>query len=465
MKILITAFLCYLSVFSQSITHEQIFGTNSNGSDVKSMLSGNILLTGVNYDGPNGLSDIYLVKLDKYYNTIFEVNYGGFNNDWANSSIELEDESILVVGGTGSFSNSQSRDLMIVKFDSLGNFQQRKVYGGNNTDIANDLIKLKDGFLVTGYTESYGSGDRDAWVLRLDENLDTLWTKTFGGDEFDDSWSVKQVNDNFYITGGSYSYASGDLDDAWLIKFNSFGETIWIKHYGVENRIDWAWDMDITIDEEIILVGLNDSQESDGVPFGKLHLIKVDSDGEIIWDKSYGQENNFRIEGTGVKTSSNGDIYISGWRVNYSLAAVTFYMAKFDKSGEVIWEQDYFKSNEFARANGVSFLEDNKIAYLGYSGQSQGSPQKMTLIVLDDLTSGINSHNEVPFFPNPSSSIITIDNSNKYTNFEIYNYNGEKIDSGTIKTNFIDITKLKIGSYFLKLSNSNSSTTIKFLKS
>jgi hypothetical protein len=110
-------------------------------------------------------------------------------------------------------------DAWLVRTDPNGTEQWSKTYGGTKDDSVTSIQETSDGgFILAGYTESFGAGKRDAWIVRTYSNGEKIWSKTFGGENDDRIFSVKQISDESYILAGqTYSYGNGS-GDAWLIK-------------------------------------------------------------------------------------------------------------------------------------------------------------------------------------------------------------------------------------------------------
>src|SRR4030095_3353145 len=110
----------------------------------------------------------------------FQRTYGGSGHDEGRSVKQTWDGGYIIAGTTSSF-GAGATDVYLLKVDSLGNFQWQKTFGGNNIDRGYSLdITSDSGFVICGYTNSFGSGGYDAYVIRTDQNGDTLWTKTYG---------------------------------------------------------------------------------------------------------------------------------------------------------------------------------------------------------------------------------------------------------------------------------------------
>jgi len=113
---------------------------------------------------------------------------------------------------------------------------------------------------------------------------DTLWTKTYGGENWDEGFSVQETSDSGYIiTGRTNSFGVGQFD-VYLIKTNANGDTLWTRTYGGINQ-DGGYSVQQTLDSGYIIVGMT---ASFGVDSGDVYLIKTDSIGDTIWTKTYG---------------------------------------------------------------------------------------------------------------------------------------------------------------------------------
>ena len=164
----------------------------------------------------------YLLKLDTNGNIIWQKAYGGPNFDRGYSIKQTLDNGYVIAGytGTDGAAEGSSNDILVLKVDSNGNLSWMKTYGGSKGDHAKSITATSDGgSLVTGFTESFGAGGRDLFVLKLDGSGDVTWMKTYGTSGNDVSYAngLENKDGSYMVAGATNSFGTGDFD-FWLLK-------------------------------------------------------------------------------------------------------------------------------------------------------------------------------------------------------------------------------------------------------
>ncbi len=162
-----------------------------------------------------------------------------------------------------------------------------KSYGGGDEDYARSIFPVSDGYIVAGYTQSFGASSYDGWVIKLNESGDLEWQKMYSGNNNDLIYSISETNDGGYVMVGYTTSASGD-ENVWVVKLNSSGGIEWQRSYG-GSGYDIAFDVMQTNDGGYIVVG---KTESFGVGKSDMWILKLNSTGNITWQKAYGGSEN-----------------------------------------------------------------------------------------------------------------------------------------------------------------------------
>jgi len=242
------------------------------------------LVIGSTFDHDTGFSDAYLVKTDSVGATLWTRKYGYEIGSEDSKSIIQTDDGYLFTGYK-STEDFNGKDVWLVKINSQGDTLWTQTYGGGGWEEGSSLINTVDGgFLIAGTTTSFGAGYPDYWLIKTDSEGDTLWTRTYGGTAYDDGKSVIQTTDGGYLVAGhTYSFGAG-LWDIWLIKTDSQGDTLWTRTYG-GSETDLAYHVIQSVDGGYLVVG---STQSFGAGSRDAWLIKTDSLGNTLWTRTYG---------------------------------------------------------------------------------------------------------------------------------------------------------------------------------
>jgi uncharacterized protein YxeA len=205
---------------SGNVSWNKTFGGSSGdyGNSVQQISDGGYIIAGQTYSYGAGSGDVWLIKADSSGNQTWAKTFGGVKSDVGYSVQQSSDDGYIIAGRTGSY-GAGSTDVWLIKADSSGNQTWAKAFGGSGDDGGISVQQTSDGeYIVAGYTFSYGAGAYDVWLIKTDSSGNETWNKTFGGVISDVGYSVQQTSDGGYIiTGFTNSYGAGN-GDVWLIR-------------------------------------------------------------------------------------------------------------------------------------------------------------------------------------------------------------------------------------------------------
>ncbi|MBK9191928.1 MAG: hypothetical protein IPM77_10670 [Crocinitomicaceae bacterium] len=227
-------FLFTFSVLSQGqiIEFINVYGNGGYdyGRDIQECYDSSFVVTGSS-SSFTGEADAYLMKVDKYGDFIWSYNYGGNDSEWGQSVVITYDSCYAIGGYTNSF-GAGGFDFYLIRTDNSGIPLWEKTYGGSDWDQAYDLIETPDsGFVLVGYTYSF-SGSKDGYIVRTNKDGDTLWTKLIGGTGEDFLNAIMLDGDSIVVCGGTGSFGTGGIDGI-ISKMDLDGSIGWTKYAGV----------------------------------------------------------------------------------------------------------------------------------------------------------------------------------------------------------------------------------------
>ncbi|MCC6012615.1 T9SS type A sorting domain-containing protein, partial [Candidatus Caldipriscus sp.] len=395
--------------YAHAVTFARTYGGISDdyASSVQRTPDGGYIVAGITGSFGAGLDDIFLIKTDANGNVIWAKTYGGINwgtgYDWAYSVQQTSDGGYIVAGLTSFFGPGYS-DIFLIKTDANGNVIWVKTYGGIDYERAYSVQQTSDGgYIVAGYTDSFGAGYEDIFLIKTDANGDVQWAKAYGGTSVDVAYSVQQTSDGGYIVAGLTSFFGPGYSDIFLIKTDANGDVQWAKTYGGTND-EWAESVQQTSDGGYIVAGYTDSF---GAVNWDVFLIKTDTNGNIIWAKTYG--------GAGldvaysVQQTSDGGYIVAGYTDSFGAVNWDVFLIKTDANGDVQWAKTYGGTND-EWAESVQQTSDGGYIVAGGT-RSFGAGYYDAFLVKTDANGNIGScsivQNVTPTVITPSPTVNT----------------------------------------------------------
>jgi hypothetical protein len=307
--------------------------------------------------------DALLIKTDSNGAEEWNRTYGGESYDRGYSVKQTIDGGYILAGCTHSF-GLDNFDVWLIKTDIDGIEEWNHTFGGSCEDWGYSVQQTNDsGYMIGGYTESYGAGKSDFWLIKTDSNGIEEWNSTFGGIDYDRCFSAQQTNDNGYImTGYTVSFDEDYTGcDVLLIKTDSNGNMHWHQTYGgsgTKNKFDMAYSVKQTSDGGYIITGDTEIYYVDKADY---LLIKTDSDGKQEWCKTYGGTSADR--GRFVQQTKDGGYVLTGWSFSYSITNPDIMLIKTDLDGNESWNM-IFGHEEDSGDWGYSVRQTNDNGYI-----------------------------------------------------------------------------------------------------
>jgi len=444
------------------------------GLSVEQTSDEGFIITGWTYSFGAGGSDAFLIKTDAEGDILWYKTYGGPADDNGFSVQQTSDNGYIIAGGTYSF-GAGDKDVYLIKTDSLGEVIWVKTYGGGLADWATSVQQTADGgYIICGTTGSFGAGQLDVYVIKIDSLGDTIWTKAYGGMNADGGNYIRQTSDGGYIIVGSTGSYGAGLYDVYLIKTDSSGDTVWTKTYGgVEN--DGGYCVLQTADRGYIIAA---GTYSFGAGREDLWLLKTDTLGDTLWTRLYGGTEGER--GYSVCQTSDGGYIIAGYTCSFGSGNFDFYLIRTDSLGDTLWTRTYGgTTSDFSYS--VRQTSDQGYVIVGWTGSYGSGGDDVYLIRLGPETDVEEqlSHpgNPLPFLevlPNPSKGMARIllkpGGDADYVELKIFNVAGELVRSFSPPSPVIvwdgrddKGRKVSSGVYFIRLNTSNLRITEKMI--
>jgi hypothetical protein len=297
--------------------------------------------------------EVYLIRIDSSGDTLWTRTYGGEDCDVGYSVQQMTDGGYVIAGTTTPCigGSADSADVYLIRTASSGDTLWTRKYGGGGDDWGYEVQQTTDGgYVIAGDAWSFGGGNWDAYLVKTDSSGDTLWTRRYGGDDDQHGRSVQQTMDGGYvIAGDTGSFLAREV---YLIKTDSSGDTLWTKRYG---RDDDHGGLSVreTTDGGYVIAGNSGCLVNPPMEYRyDVYLIRTDSSGDTLWTKTYGGE--WDDHGYSVRQTMDGGYVVVGKTLSFGAADWDVYLIKTDPDGIVDISENDHRSMELPRSWAMS---------------------------------------------------------------------------------------------------------------
>ena len=370
----------WLPAFAQDTLWSRTYGGNTFdlGYSVRQTADGGYIVAGCTGSFGVGDEDVYLIKTNSTGDTLWSRTYGGSGMDWAYSVRRTSDGGYIVAGSTHSFGAGES-DVYLIKTHANGGTYWSRTYGGSDYDRGYSVQQTTDGgYIVAGETHSFGAGYADVYLIKTDSLGDTLWSRTYGGSDYEYAYSVQQTTDGGYVVAGYADTSGAGYYDLYLIKTNSIGDTLWTRTYG-GSEADYGSSVQQATDGGYIVVGWTDSF---GAGESDVYLIKTDSIGDTLWTRTYGGSD--ADYGYSVQQTTDGGYIVAGETHSFGASYADVYLVKTNSLGNTLWTRTYGGSSH-DQGHSVHQTTDGGYIVAGWTDSFGAGITDFMLTKLDSL--------------------------------------------------------------------------------
>jgi len=334
--------------------------------------------------------DYYLVRTSASGNTLWTRTYStpGEQFDYGKSAKQTSDGGFIFGGDTAP--GASPYDFYLVRTDAFGDTLWTRTYGapGSYNDRANSVALTSDGgFVMAGYTNGYGAGLWDFYLVKVDAAGDTVWTRTYGGSYGEEAFCVEETSDEgFIIAGYTESFGAGN-QDFYVVRTDPTGNSLWERTYGGYDH-DYAKCVKETPDGGFIIVG---STASFGAGFTDCYIVRTDASGDTLWTRAYGGYDDERAHS--VDLTSDGGYIVGGHTTTWGAGSLDVWLLR------LAAEQPEVTIEIVPDDPPVTVPRGGSFGYTGNLSNNTGEPQTVDLWVMANVP-GIGMYGPLKQFNN-----------------------------------------------------------------
>ena len=290
--------------------------------------NGDIVVAGETWvygPGTPDYSNIWVVKLDSKGDIKWQKAFGGTNDEYPWDLAIDSEGNIIVAGETKSF-GSGNRDGLIIKLDPNGNIVWQKAVGSSDVEYFNGVAVAPNGDVIavgrTNHTDSYS----DVLVVRFDKDGNVLWRKVYQGAKYDEGYMAKVLDNGDILLAGYTTSFGVSTTSGLVIRIDANGNLKWAKTYDLGSNAAF---MDLAVDPNGGFVFITETAGC---------VVKTDENGNIVWQKNYSTSASYNVYA--VDVDDNGDILVAGYTSDFP-TPYKGVILRLDENGNIKWWKQY----------------------------------------------------------------------------------------------------------------------------
>ncbi len=267
----------------------------------------------------------------------WDLTIGG-NDDDRGYWVEVTSDSNLIVCGSTTSFGAGNKDVYVAKVDMLGDTLWTRTYGDTGGDCGLSIVEMgSGGYLIGGFSSSFGTGDLDAYLSVTNALGDTIWMRTFGGSEDDIFYCARETSRGQIIAcGHTYSNPPYDSADVYVVMTTPNGTLKWKRTYGAWSD-DRGMEIIETTDGGFAIAGY--SRYVPLADVAQVYVLRLDSGGDTLWTRRYGGAGS--DYGSAIRQTPDGGFLIGGSTTSMGAGNYDMYLIRTDANGDTLWTRTY----------------------------------------------------------------------------------------------------------------------------
>lgn len=434
--------------------------TAEMGYGISPLSDGNFIIAGLSGNIGFGQEDALLMKVTPAGDTLWIKTFGtGSNGEFIRAVVETAGGELVMLGYTESY-GAGAADIWLIKTDGNGNLLWHKTYGGALNDDGYSLKMLPDGFIIAGNSRSFHSQDNnEIYLIRTDTAGNIIWSETYPVLGSGSATDIIPTTDGGFLVTGYRSDATTTGYDLFLLKTGNTGGEQWVKSYGGPGQNEFSADLGyhvLQVPEGGYVISGSRNMDMLASFSGTFWLLKTDAAGDTLWTRSAGNNTDTFINGSALRvTSDSGYLVLANRYV--AEGDIDPYVLRFDKDGDKVSELNISLPGTTDVVHSICAMGNNGYMVTGYTQETEAGYQVLCMRIADeDNPTGINKAKSeaLSFSPNPVKEVLQIGSGVRLPfNYVIYDVVGKVAGSGHSRSSAINVASFLPGHYIIRTEN------------